>query len=49
MIVVIEFSSILENSIDLGFKRFKPILQFFNKKRDELVGENIERNDTPVE
>ena len=40
MIVILDIISILENMIESGYSKLQPILNFFSKKKDELIDKN---------
>lgn len=42
LLMLIETISILENLVDSGLDRLKPVLRFFNRKQDELCGKDDE-------
>lgn len=37
MVIILDCISVLENMTSAGFSKFKPILNFFKKKKDELI------------
>lgn len=39
ILIILDCISIIENMIDCGFSKFKLILKFFNRKKDELIEE----------
>lgn len=39
MIIILDIISILENMIESGWSKLRGMLNFFNKKKDELAGE----------
>jgi hypothetical protein len=49
VIVILDCISIVENMIDSGYSKFKPMLQFLKNKLKELIGSNGKTDETIVE